>query len=108
MAKCNTKAERRLRKLKKAHQRQIRQLKQAFDQELLDLQQSLQPTLYSQCFYHEAMMNLLTSQDEPESDILIGAMVTQRWLRESGQATLDQLDRIQSWLDGLGANSTGF
>ena len=43
-----------------------------------DLENQLVYLHHSQCFYHEAMVNLLTSENEPDSDTLTGATVTQR------------------------------
>jgi hypothetical protein len=85
MAKRNSNADRRLRKMKIAHQEQLRRLKNEFGEQLAGVEQALQPLLYSQCFYHEALMNLLTSENEPDSDTLIGAMIVQRWIRTTGQ-----------------------
>ena len=95
MAKCNTKAGRRLRQLKNHYEQQLRQLKEEFGDQLFAFEHSLQQQLHSQVFYHEALMNLLTSENEPDSDILIGAMITHRWLRESGQALHQQLHHLR-------------
>lgn len=81
--KSNTRA--RLRKIKIQYQQQLRQLKEEFGDQLLSFEQSLQQQLYGQAFYHEALMNLLTSQNEPDSDSLIGAMIFQRWLNTTGR-----------------------
>ena len=94
--KSNTRA--RLRKIKRRYQRQIRQLKQEVEAQLTNIEQHLHPLLYSQSFYNEAMMNLLTSENEPDSDILIGAMVTQRWLRQEGNQLSKQLAKVKQQL----------
>ena len=91
MAKCNTKAGRRLRQLKTHYKQQLRQLKDEFSDQLLTFEQSLQQQLYGQAFYHEALMNLLTSENELDSDSLIGAMIFQRWLKQSGAEISQQL-----------------
>ena len=85
MAKRNSKADHRLRKIKMQHQQEIRRLKTEFGEQLLGVERLLQPLLHSQTFYHEALMNLLTSPDEPGSDTLIGALGFQRWIHHSGQ-----------------------
>ena len=95
MAKCNTKAGRRLRQLKNHYEQQVRQLKEDFDDQLFAFEHSLQQQLHSHAFYHEALMNLLTSENEPDSDLLIGAVVTQRWIRESGQSLHQQLHHLR-------------
>ncbi|MEO0443339.1 MAG: hypothetical protein AAFZ92_06305 [Pseudomonadota bacterium] len=51
---------------------------------LLAFEHHLQQQLHGQAFYHEALMNLMTSEAEPDSDTLIGAMVFQRWLSATG------------------------
>ena len=66
-----------------------------------DLDNQLVYIHHSQCFYHEAMVNLLTSENEPDSDTLAGAMVTQRWLQDSTQDILNHMDHIQHWLEAL-------
>ncbi len=73
--------------------------KESFHNQLVTFDDRLFSLLKSQCFYHEAMLNLLTSQDEPDSDTLIGAIVIQRWLRESGDHLLSQLREMQGWLN---------
>jgi hypothetical protein len=85
MAKRDSKAGARLRQLKNRYEQELRQLKEEFSDQLLVFEQELQQQLYGQAFYHEALINLLTSEDEPESDTLIGAMVFQRWLTTTGQ-----------------------
>ena len=95
MAKRNTKAGLPLRQLKKRHQQHIQQLKEAFSDQLMALEQDLDAMLYSQAFYHESMINLLTSENEPDSDSLIGAMMIKRWLRQSGQRLQHQLSTLQ-------------
>ena len=92
MAKRNSNADRRLRKMKLMHQRELGRLKREVGEQWRGLEQALVPLLQSQCFYHEALMNLLTSDAEPDSDTLIGAMVCQRWIRETGQ-------QLQQWVN---------
>ena len=95
MARRDSKAGDRLRQLKTQHQQQLQQLKEEISAQVLVCEQGLQQQWYGQVFYQEAMLNLLTSPDEPESEVLIGAVITQRWLRASGQTTLAQLREIR-------------
>ena len=95
MAKRKSKAAARLRKLKNRQQRQWPSTTGTLEGQLQALEQGLQQRLYSQCFHHEAMMGLLTSENEPDSDALIGAMVTQRWLQQSGHQLAKQLTTIR-------------
>ena len=54
---------------------------------------------YANHVYHDALIYLLTSENEPDSDILIGAMVIQRCLHKNSQATLGQMKQLQHWLE---------
>jgi len=85
MAKRKSTAAQRLRQLKTQHQRQVRRLTEEINEQLSTFEHSLQQQLYGQAFYHEALMNLLTSENEPDSDSLIGAMIFQRWLNTTGR-----------------------
>jgi len=85
MTKRYSKSGKRLRQLKTQHQRQVRRLREEINEQLSTLEHSLQQHLYGQAFYHEALMNLLTQEHQPDSDTLIGATIFQRWLTTSGQ-----------------------
>ena len=85
MAKRKCNADARLRKIKMTHQQELRQLKEEFGEQLVGLERVLSPLLYGQCFYHDALINLLTSPNEPDPDTLIGAVVFQRWIRNYGR-----------------------
>ena len=85
MSKRKSTADARLRKLKIRHQREVMRLKQGYERQLATLEKLLQPVLKGQCYHHDALMNLLTSPDESNSDTLIGAMLFQRWLWQSGR-----------------------
>ena len=47
--------------------------------------------LHAQHFYHEALLALIQQDDEP--DWIIGAILAGRWLRESGEGLVMQLDK---------------
>ena len=64
-----------------------------------DLLQQYENLGYAYYFYHDALMSMLTSENEPNSDILLGAMATQRWLRASSKAALKQIKQIQYGLE---------
>lgn len=84
MARKYSKANTRLRKLKRQHEREINQLKQGLSEKLFSLEQQLQQLLQKNAFYQEALFNLIISENEPDSDTLIGALMTQRWISVTG------------------------
>ena len=54
---------------------------------------------HAQHFYHDALMYMLTSENEPDSDSLIGAMIISRWLHTDALATLGRMRRLQLWIE---------
>ena len=98
MAGHKSKAGCRLRKLKKSHQQHTRRLKRAINRQLVTLDNELFNLLQAQAFYHEALLALIQTGDEPEP-WLIGSILTKRWLRESGDSLLRQFGAMRGWLE---------
>jgi len=92
MGKRNTKAGRRLRQLKSSHRR----FKQRLSSELIQLEE----LVYNQCqayqFLARSVLALAEAEEEPDVWI-IGALVSERQLRQQTTQLTEQIQHTRQW-----------
>ena len=92
MAKCNSKAGRRLRQTKKSHQR----FKQSLDRRLNQLNADYENVSERLRFFHAAIIALMDDGSEPDH-WLLGATMTQHTLQQSIDKIAEQIEHTRLW-----------
>ena len=97
MAKKHSKTNARLRKTLNQQQRQFQRVKKELSAKLTQLDDDLYNLLQSHQFYQQAVIALVEENTEPEYWV-IGALTTQRCLRQSGEQLINQLSQARQQL----------
>lgn len=91
MARCNSKAGRRLRQTLKSHQR----FKQSLNRRLNQLNADYENVSERLRFFHAAIIALMDDGSEP--DWLLGAVMTQQTLQQSIDKVAEQIEHTRLW-----------